>query len=321
MNSRNLKLDFIKLLAMCGVMCLHTQMRYIDSPIAHFLYITAVVSVPLFFMTSGYLLLGKENVDYKYSGKKILGILRFVIIMTVLFYFLSGIRHGSSFIDATLGSLIQKGQLGVYWYFGAMIIIYALLPILNVLFCSRFKVFISIVISLFVISSAVFVLNFTNGIHIEQNTIQTFRLWNWLFYFCLGGLLKRFTFHVSGYAVLFLIIINYLFQINTFHYIDSEFCEYFYPSIPVMLLSVSVFQCIRHTTANLNFVNGGGKLFLPCYTIHIYVIGKAGNVFEEMFSFAGIFCPVFFWILVCVLSIMLSWIIMKVPYAEKVFRI
>ena len=88
-----------------------------------------------------------------------------------------------------------------------------------------------------------------------------------------------------------------------------------------MFLRFSVFQCIRHAKINLNFVNGGGKLFLPCYTIHMYVIGKTGNVFKEMFSFAGIFCPVFFWILVCALSIMLSWIIMKVPYAEKVFRI
>lgn len=293
MKSRNFKLDFIKLLAMCGVMCLHTQMDYIDSPVAHFLYITAVVSVPLFFMTSGYLLLGKDNAGYKYSCGKILGILRFVVIMTVLFYFLSGIRHGSSFIDATLGSLIQKGQLGVYWYFGAMMIIYALLPALNFLFRLRFKFFLWLVILLFVISSGVFILNFTGEIHIEQNTIQTFRLWNWLFYFCLGGILKRYPFHVSVYAVALFVIVNYLFQINTVGYIGSDFCEYYYPSLPVMLLSVSVFQCIRCTEKNLNFVNGGGKLFLPCYTIHIYVIGKTGNIFEQMFSFTEIFCPVF----------------------------
>lgn len=90
MNKRNLQLDLIKLVAMCGVMCLHTQIWYIENPIAHFFYVTAVVSIPLFFMTSGYLLLGKDNIDCRYSLRKILGIFRFVAIVTVFFIFFRG---------------------------------------------------------------------------------------------------------------------------------------------------------------------------------------------------------------------------------------
>lgn len=320
-NTRNLNLDLIKLTAMFGVMCLHSQMRFMDYPIAHFLYVTAAVSIPLFFMTSGYLLLGKDNIDYKYSVKKIIGILRFVAIMTVLFYLLSGIRHGESFINATLGSLIQRGQLGIFWYFGAMVIIYACLPCLSYLYKRKFKVFIFVTVGLFFISSTIFVLNFTSGIHIEQNTIQTFRLWNWLFYFCLGGLIKYYSFNESVFAIVILIILNYLFQIKTVDFMGNNLCEYYYPSILVMLLSVFIFQYIRSMKISLGFINCGGKLFLPCYTIHSYVIAKTAGVFEALLAFTGIILPLLFCLFVCALTVLLSWMIMKVPYAEKIFRI
>lgn len=307
---------------MCGVMCLHTQAKYIDTPIAHFLYITSVFSIPLFFMTSGYLLLGKGNVNYKYSSKKIIGILRFVFIMTILIYLVSGLHHGTSFLNATVSSLIQRGQLGVFWYLGAMIIIYVLLPALDYLYRQIFKLFMCLCIFLLLFSSTVFALNFIGGIHIEQNTIQTFRLWNWLFYFCLRGILKRYPFRVNGYAVMFLIIANYLFQIHTTEYIGNEFCEYYYPSLPVMLLSVSVFQLLLGVKKrNLSFVNGGGKLFLPCYTIHSLIIGKTINAFNNVFSSTDMLRPVLYLIFICSLSIVLSWYLMKIPFAQKIFRI
>lgn len=70
-QERLLSIDLIKVVAMCEVMCLHTQYAYNEtSTLAHFLYISAVVAIPLFFMTSGYLLLGRNNVDYQYAGKK-----------------------------------------------------------------------------------------------------------------------------------------------------------------------------------------------------------------------------------------------------------
>jgi len=108
MGQRLLSLDFIKLFAMFGVICLHTEMTYYENPIARFLYTTAVVSIPLFFMVSGYLLYGKKNVNYQYSLRKMVGILRFVAIMTVVFWLLTGIRHGIPFLHFTVGSLLQK---------------------------------------------------------------------------------------------------------------------------------------------------------------------------------------------------------------------
>lgn len=256
---RLLSIDLIKVVAMCAVMCLHTQYAYSEtSTLAHFLYISAVVAIPLFFMTSGYLLLGRNNIDYKYAGKKIFGILRFVAIITLVWYAVFGYRHHSGFLNTTIGSLVQRGDMGVFWYFGAMIIIYALLPWLNRLYAEYFRGFVYLTIALFAIASVVFVLNISNDIHIEQHTIQTFRLWNWLLYFCIGGIIRKRNIHVTWLAVIALFAINYLFQIQMLPYMDTRFCEYYYPSLPVMVLCIALFVKLKDIDNRyLNFVKGG----------------------------------------------------------------
>lgn len=157
MNQRLLSLDLIKLVAMFSVICLHTEMSFYDNPIARFLYMTAVVAIPMFFMTSGYLLYEKKSVDYHYTFRKIVGILRFVAIVTIAFWLLFGLRHGIPFWVFTFGSLLQKGGLGIFWYFGAMILLYALLPLLHKLFHENPISFYSLTAILCLLSNAVFI--------------------------------------------------------------------------------------------------------------------------------------------------------------------
>ena len=259
MGQRLLSLDFIKLFAMFGVICLHTEMNFYENPLAQFLYMTAVVSIPLFFMTSGYLLYGKQSVDYHYSAHKIVGILRFVAIMTITFWLLTGMRHGESFWWFTAGSLIQKGNLGIYWYFGAMMILYALLPMQHKLYVKYPKAFLLGTIVLGIVSNCIFLSNFY-GYEIEENTIQTFRLWNWIFYFNLGGILRRYTVKSSLELVLVLFIFNYLFQYELIPLMPTVYCEYFYCSLPVMLLSFFFFvYAVKIDDSKLQFVCGGAN--------------------------------------------------------------
>lgn len=324
-QKRLLSIDLIKVVAMCAVMCLHTQYAYSGtSPLAHFLYISSVVAIPLFFMTSGWLLLGRSDTNYKYAFRKIFGILRFVAIITVAWYAVSGYRHHTGLLNTTVGSLLQRGPMGVFWYFGAMIIIYALLPYLNDLYKKHFRSFICVILTSFIIASVVFILNISNEIHIEQHTIQTFRLWNWLFYFCIGGALKKCTIHVNWLLVAFMFAVNYLFQMQMLPYMSTQFCEYFYPSLPVMAFSIVLFVALRDMDGkNLAFVNGGGKIFLPCYAIHLFLIGSTQNYFEKIFpdSLGVNAMALCFWLFICIISISLSWLIMKIPFMDKFFRI
>lgn len=321
MGQRLLSLDFIKLFAMFGVICLHTEMNFYENPLAQFLYMTAVVSIPLFFMTSGYLLYGKQSVDYHYSAHKIVGILRFVAIMTITFWLLTGMRHGESFWWFTAGSLIQKGNLGIYWYFGAMMILYALLPMQHKLYVKYPKAFLLGTIVLGIVSNCIFLSNFY-GYEIEENTIQTFRLWNWIFYFNLGGILRRYTVKSSLALVIVLFIFNYLFQYELIPLMPTVYCEYFYCSLPVMLLSFFFFvYAVKIDDSKLQFVCGGGKLFLPCYTFHIFIIGKTMGKFEQYIYSISDYTAPFFWIIVAILTVIISWLIMKFPYMDRIFRI
>lgn len=324
MKQRLLSLDLVKVLAMVGVMCLHTEMNFYENPIAQFLYMSAVVSIPLFFMVSGYLLYGKKSLGYGYSGKKLFGIFRFVMIITIAFWLMSGVRHGEPFLIYTLGSLVQKGSFGIFWYFGAMMIIYLLLPILHRLFTYHRYSFILLTIVLGIACNVIFALNFL-GTHIENNTIQTFRLWNWIFYFNLGGLARKkyipkFTKCLLGVALLF--VINFIFQYEVTPYMPTIFCEYFYSSIPVMILSYFLFSSLLMIDDNkLTYINGGAKLFLPCYTLHFFVIGKTLPLFQHyVYAYTSYTAPLY-WIIVASVTILISWLLMKIPYMDKVFRI
>ena len=260
---------------MVGVMILHSQVSIFDgNPIALAMSDAAVYSIPLFFMTSGYLLLDRNKVSYKYSFHKILGIVRFVLLITSILWLALGMRHGENYLIYTFGCFLQKGGMGIFWYFGAMILIYLLLPLLHSLYKIHKKSFATLTIVLFVISNAVFLLNFFN-IHVENATIQTFRLWNWVFYFNMGGLIKEYQVKIKFPIVILLFVVSDVLLMYLTPLMPTIYCEYFYPSLMVQLLSLALFSfAIFIPDDKLKFVCGGSKLLLPCYTFHTFIIGK-----------------------------------------------
>lgn len=148
--SRNRNIDLIKVISMIFVMGLHSRGYFCEYPIYDFGYylIHSVcgLAIPLFFMVSGYLLLGRnKNTDYSYSLKKIYAIVRFMFIITTLYYSAYAVMKGSfylkDYVTITFGSLLQYGTFGVFWYFGAMICIYLIYPIVNKLYNNSFKQF------------------------------------------------------------------------------------------------------------------------------------------------------------------------------------
>lgn len=321
-KNRQLSVDFVKIIAMVGVMILHSQVSIFDgNPIALAMSDAAVFSIPLFFMTSGYLLLDRNKVSYKYSFHKILGIVRFVLLITSILWLALGMRHGENYLIYTFGCFLQKGGMGVFWYFGAMILIYLFLPLLHSLYKIHKKSFATLTIVLFVISNAVFLLNFFN-IHVENATIQTFRLWNWVFYFNMGGLIKEYQVKIKFPIVILLFVVSDVLLMYLTPLMPTIYCEYFYPSLMVQLLSLALFSfAIFIPDDKLKFVCGGSKLLLPCYTFHTFIIGKTWGAFEIHLEFLGVFIQPAFTIFVCISTIGLAWFIMKIPYMDKVFKI
>lgn len=136
----------------------------------------------------------------------------------------------------------------------------------------------------------------------------------------IGGLVHKLKLprHL-GIIILGLFILNIVMEEWLCRYIGNEYCEYFYGSVYVQLLSVFVFLYIlniriKHTRV----ISELSQLFLPVYTIHIFVISAVNRV---LINFDYWFMPLICWLLVCIISIALSYIIMRIPFMKTIFKV
>lgn len=286
MEARNISIDLIKMVAMLGVIALHTTHDYINNVfgVANVMYETGVISIPLFFMTSGYLLLGREDVSYRYVFRKIYGILRFVFIISVVLWLAYSIKNEFSFdmskmLYGFFGAFMQRGYLFVFWYFGSMIIIYLFYPLLNRIYRRNEKyLFVGVVLIFLLLCFVSFSINImaTPKNVLDFNLPQTLRLHCWLLYFCLGGVIKWIEYtKMPLVIVLILLVFNVGFQECVNPYIRTSYCEYYYSSFVVISLVVCLFLLLVHTTVSGKFtlvINYLSLLFLPVYTLHMFVL-------------------------------------------------
>lgn len=124
-NERNTNLDLIKSVACISVVGLHAV-----SMNNYTLYYLCDCGVPLFFMVNGYLLLSRERISFRYVFYKLAHILKivfswnFLIAIPVLIFRQKIINPFRLAFD----SLLQKGYLWHFWFFGALMIIYSNFP-------------------------------------------------------------------------------------------------------------------------------------------------------------------------------------------------
>jgi len=169
-KSRNLSIDVIKIIAMLGVVCWHTTRQYIklENPswnIGTVLYRTAVISIPLFFIVSGYLQLGREDMSYSYAFRKIWHIIRYMLIFCGAYWAMSSVLHGvdiRAFVSLLKATFVGGGVFYVFWYLDAMIVLYLAMPFLNFLYRKK-DIFIYVTILMLLTQNCVFIYNLTIG--------------------------------------------------------------------------------------------------------------------------------------------------------------
>lgn len=337
---RDLNIDLIKCIAMINVVCLHTTHYYLSGDsfyIAAFLYRNAVIAIPLFFMVSGYLLLGRSNISFGYSAKKIFGIIKFVFIITAGWWLTTSVIHGhiqKGFLTLFLGAFIQRGTFSVFWYFGAMCILYAVYPFINWLYLRKDHTFWLLLASIGVIQSFGFISNLTECGGGEASVCQSFRLWNWLSYFLLGGAIKKFK-SFSGCYIAIICIVFFIFnpfiQQLLIPHIGNDYCEYFYSALYVVAGTVAVFLCLNGVSINnTRMVKVASGLFLPVYAIHKIVILVLSptrfnllctSIFGDGAAAINYISSLLYFLAILSITFLLSWIVMRTPVLNKVFKI
>ena len=319
---RNQSLDLIKVVAMLMVVMMHlglargeAHFKSPDLPVGPF----TGIAIPMFFMVSGYLLSTRVPSWY-YSRKKIWGILRFCLCICIPLSIIMTATSGH-LVMLFPECLIQEGRIYQYWYFGSMMIIYAILPFLLRFIQGRWLS--RILVGIGLLCTSVFILNILYGF--ERHIIQTFRIWNWLFYFLLGAYIRmnetKFQ-KIKWYWIIPSIAIYILF----FNLVKIGANEYYFCSPLCMTHSTICFTAI----INLNISNSKllsllSNCFLPVYTFHtfieVFLCSKTSlfRMLEHFFQTSVAYTLEY--IIVAISCLSISLILMRIPYMDKIFRI
>lgn len=323
---RNLNIDFIKIIAMILVIGIHSGTKWMvgDIDINRYYRLTLCgTAIPLFFTVSGYLLLGRKNIDWHYSAKKIWSIIRFVFVVCWIYwagrYLFTGEPQWDKLYKDPLGAFLMGGTFWHFWYFGAMNILYFIYPLINNIYNEKPKLFNRIFIIIILTCTVIYIFNIITPGTFEKRIPHSLCVWKWLMYFCLGGIIRIYPQKIDWkYIILFafVYIIQLVIATNINH--SMLVADYNYPSPLTLLYIYCFFQALNQLNVQRisNSIKNLSPLFLPVYTIHPFFIYNTQDLRHTFHAGYPIY-----WMLITVATVLVSWLIMQTKIGKWVFRI
>lgn len=329
---RNVSLDLLKILSCFSVVILHIFGKkpnvYNSS-----LYYIATFAIPVFFMVNGFLLMKKEKIDYNYIFRKILKILLIVvswnIILTIAIFIFK--REFQNPIIEAGKNLVQSGTFYQFWFFGTLIIIYSILPVLHKVLNKNKTTYKIILTILFSICIIVDIINIILGLMdkkiFTEQIIQTFRLWTWLFYFLLGGYIGKYNLelNICKNKKYIIILILTMFIIVMYQYIIGNLvfknfhAEYFYDNILIMFYVLVIWNGIYNNSKFSKYesiIEKMNKYIIGVYILHLLIIGAI----SKFYQYDNFLINIIMLIFVLLLSIIVSAIIDKIPKIKEIIK-
>ncbi len=326
-TKRIVGLDVVKIIAMLSVVASHSlnvlRTEGISPEMTQIIHSLTAGGVPLFFMVSGYLLLRRKEITYKYALRKIFHIIRYITCACILYWVALAIVHRdislvhNCFSDFT-GTFTLNGTFSLFWFLWAMVFIYAMLPAIQFLYKSQAKVFTAGVFILGVIVLS----NFLIGVYLHREisvAATPLELWNWLFFFTLGAILNRYPMTDIKWAY----VIPLLLFANTIqrHFLEPVlgcYTNLSFAGSPISIaLFISIFcWAVNHRWKDTAFIKVSGSYFMPAYTLHPILIGLLSGLGTKLP------CPFILWpAMVAFSTIVICWIILRIPYADRAFKL
>ena len=325
MNKRNVNLDLIKAVACICVVGLHAV-----GMTNYTIYYLCDCGVPLFLMVNGYLLLSKESITYSYAFKKILNILKVAFLWNLLIALpIFILRHKLvNPFKLTFDSLFQKGYLWHFWFFGAILIIYILLPLLHRLFVGRIAHHCTGCLTLMFICLCMNILSIIKAHPLHMFVPQPLRLWTWLFFFLAGGLFASISHIIERFpARMHLILLLILTFINNFatkkiglYLIESRLAEYFYDDLTSILWHSLLFTFLLRLSikeAYSSWISGFANLTMGIFIIHPILLTAIRTIYIPVTTAQA----VVFWLALLILSAIITFIISKIPLVRNLVKL
>ena len=336
---RDSNIDLIRVIACAAVVGLHTFPKDLSVYTA-LLYYLCGFAVPFFFMSSGYFLLNRSKVSCEYAKNRCVGIIKTVFAWSCLWHVLKFVKQGgfnktividfSSIVKTFAGAFVQRGTLWQFWYLGALLIIYMLLPFLSKLSSRNKRI---LLLTCGIISISIQIVSFKCGKPIQKYVTQTFRIWTWLFYFLLGGQIKIIKAQIStyisivshfwicaDYTVIVILFENYVGCKKILEAGEALHAEYFYDSFCEMVWIVIVFSFLLRINLSKRcskFVMELASLTMGIYIIHPMVLAITIKIIGNNSIFNSILC----WFVTTLCATGMAWIIKRFPLGEYLIKI
>ena len=336
-KKRNVNIDLLKLIACILIVGMHSIKPKLGA-LNYCISIFSTVAIPCFFMVSGYLQFGK-NVITSYIIRKITKIV-IVCLSWELLHSLAefvvlgewgGIRN---ILSSLILDFIQQGLFFHFWFLGAMIILYCLLPILQKCKETNPKLFIFIFISSFALCVVINACQFIVGTAFLNSVIQTFRIWIWIFYFILGSVIAKQELLIRKYfgnrhALLFALLFASAIEVLVFHYYLCKLCigkiwmnDAYYGSISVITATMLMFVCIL--CADLHEGIERIAKFYSGLTMGIYIFHPF--IFPILIKFIPLFAEnqwmnLLLWLLTFGICTGISYIVSKMPILRELIKL
>lgn len=328
-RQRNTNIDLVRIVACIAVVGLHTFPREqsVGTLLAYYL---CGFAIPFFFMSSGFFLLNRGRIYRNYPLRKAFNIIRLVILWNLIFDILRSMiqvysigRLSVEWLNVPqdiIKSFLQKGEMGHFWYLGALIIVYILLPWMSQksLESKRFLLFLIGTVCFIIQTISLFI-----AYPLQADVIQTFRVWTWLFYFLLGSFIEVITsrlknkIHFDAHLILTVVVTGI---VLAFHfYVGTRVillegkilkAEYFYDSILDVIWVVLFFSLLLRINLSKRvkeFIQKFAGLTLGIYIIH-FPLRLIVARFLKVNSLTEAVC---FWLIVLIISAGITWIIGK----------
>lgn len=333
-SERVIGLDFIKVIACYLVVALHTV--NVNLSIINFLIISlSVFAIPAFIMVNGYLMFQKATITYSYIRNKILRILIVCFSWEALhalsyFFYYHKFRN---FIESFLLDFIQQGLFFHFWFMGTLIILYLILPFLHRLYQKNEKMYISILIALGGVCAGISLLMTISKNQIVLGVPQSLRLWVWVLYYMLGGiiakkkmsiqsLVKKYSLimKITIVTIAILLLVGWQWVIGNLvmkHYV----LETFYGSVPVIILVTILFLSMLEVRVKWNKeIVYLSRLTMGVYIIHPFILAVLRKFVPEFVS-GNVGMNLLFWISTVIISGVITSIGGRIPIVRELFRL
>ena len=334
-GKRNANLDAMRVLACMAAVGLHTISNS-RSAVEMCFYLACGFAVPVFFMASGYTLLARERVGYGYVARKAGQLLGIALGWHVLFWLLEltadvlrgnfSLRWVAALPVEFLGAFVQWGWFSHLWYLGAAVLVYACLPLLIRLRARLWHLF----VALLCVGGALTLASCLMGEALQRHCPQILRLWTWLKYFILGGILAgatpspllrlerlRLRGHTALLAALTLALLpcQYLLARDVLH---TPWAEYFYDGVFETLWIAVLFTWVMKLPIPAKAaprVRSLSSLTLGVYITHDLLLKVIPGTPVARVPLLAYAAPRFLTILL--LSALATWLLSRIPVLRR----